>query len=147
VREALWEARRTRDLSPLIADRERARTLFWTVRESGTTQSRLARSAEVKAYAGQLQNESLWAFLDTDLPLRARPRRGEIPFLVLGAEQDAIFTPEEIYTTGRVYRADLQMFQRTGHDMMLEEDWESVARWILQWLEYQGCSPARGAAR
>ena len=65
----------------------------------------------------------------------ARPAQVRVPMLVLGAELDGFFTPAEIRATARAYRAEVQLFPETGHNMMLEPGWRDVARRIDTWLD------------
>jgi alpha-beta hydrolase superfamily lysophospholipase len=37
-----------------------------------------------------------------------------------------------------VYGAQAEIFPNMAHDMMLEKDWESVAKRILDWLKEKG---------
>jgi pimeloyl-ACP methyl ester carboxylesterase len=64
----------------------------------------------------------------------ARPAQVAVPMLVLGAELDGFFTPAEIRSTARAYRAEAQLFPGMGHNMMLEPGWRTVAQRIAAWL-------------
>jgi pimeloyl-ACP methyl ester carboxylesterase len=89
--------------------------------------------AQVQRYFEQLQDESYLGFLDMllDLP---RPKRVKTPMLVLGAENDHIFTPQEVENTARAYRTQAEIFPKMAHDMMLETGWQEVAGRIDNWL-------------
>ena len=94
--------------------------------------------ARVRELFERLQDESYRAFLDLlvlDLP---RPHLVETPVLVLGAENDTIFTPAEMTATARAYGTKPVMFPGMAHDMMLEAGWEGVAETMLAWLHEHG---------
>ena len=94
--------------------------------------------AQVNAHWERLQEESFRAFLDMlalDLP---RPTPGRTPMLVLGAADDTIFTPAEVRATAVAWDAELEIFPRIAHDMMLEPLWLTVAERIAGWLDKTG---------
>jgi pimeloyl-ACP methyl ester carboxylesterase len=122
---AFTKATITLRLGPLVATRALVRDLFFT---PDTAQ---ARVDECRA---QLRDESYLAFLDLLLLARARPRRAQIPVLVLGAGRDGFFTARETRRTARAYATTAVMFPGMGHDMMLDEGWETVADHIHAWL-------------
>ena len=86
----------------------------------------------------RLQDESYVAYLDMLLFARPRPKRVNKPALVLGAEKDALFGPNEVRATARAYGTEAIIFPNMAHDMMLEEGWEEVAGRMLAWLQAQG---------
>jgi len=85
-------------------------------------------------YTARLQDESYLAYLQMimDLP---RPSRITDPVMVLGAADDAIFSPREVTATARAYGTEPVMFESMGHNMMLEPRWRDVADAITAWLE------------
>jgi pimeloyl-ACP methyl ester carboxylesterase len=87
------------------------------------------------SYFPRLQDDTYLGYLDMlflDLP---RPRRiPRLPTLVLGAADDALFTPAEVRATARTYRAKGALFPAMGHEMMLEPGWRAVADTIIAWL-------------
>lgn len=85
----------------------------------------------------RLQDESYLAFIDTMVVL-ARPHRVQVPVLVLGAEQDSIFTAAEVQSTAHAYRTEAEIFSGMGHDMMLDTDWPKVADRIGAWTREIG---------
>lgn len=87
----------------------------------------------LNAYFGRMQDESYFAFLDMlmDLP---KPRRIATDVLVLGAENDTIFTPAEVAATAAAYETTAEIFPGMAHDMMLEAGWQRVADKIIAWL-------------
>ena len=65
--------------------------------------------------------------------------------LVLGAEQDAFFTVDEVRKTAHAYRTEAEIFSGMGHDMMLDTHWLQVADRIDVWLRKGTVSKAAGA--
>jgi len=116
-------------LYPIIATPQLARDAFF---------SPTIPEEELSAYYKQLQDESYIGYLDMlalNLPRPKRVRaRGALPMLVLGAQNDHIFTPSEIKGTARAYGAELKIFPNMAHDMMLESGWREVADTIIAWL-------------
>ncbi|NOY77026.1 MAG: alpha/beta hydrolase [Calditrichaeota bacterium] len=93
---------------------------------------------KVRHYFSRLQDESYRAYLDTmglNLP---RPKRVKTPLLVLGAANDALFSPREVEATGRAYNTRAEIFPNMAHDMMLEDGWQRAADRILGWLNERG---------
>lgn len=81
----------------------------------------------------KIQDESYLGFLDMlafDLP---KPKRGQSPILVLGGEEDGIFTQNEVEKTAVSYNTTPHFFPM-GHNMMLETGWEAVADHIISWI-------------
>lgn len=88
---------------------------------------------KVKRYVERFGAESFRAALDMMFYL-PRPRRIKAPMLVLGAANDVIVRPRAIERTGRAYHAPVKIFPNMAHDMMLEDGWEDVGQYILEWL-------------
>ncbi|MGD8430442.1 MAG: alpha/beta hydrolase [Ectothiorhodospiraceae bacterium] len=90
---------------------------------------------ELVTYARRMQPESQRAIWDMTAGSLPRPWRVEtVPMLVVGAEDDALFTAGEIRSTARSYGADLYMEPGMAHAMMLEPGWHNVAEHIVGWL-------------
>jgi alpha-beta hydrolase superfamily lysophospholipase len=111
-------------LKPFVRTPKLVRELFFTP----TTPPEV-----VDACFRRLQDESYLAFIDTMVVL-PRVRRVQVPVLVLGAEQDTIFTVDEVRRTARAYRTEAEIFPGLGHDMMLDEGWQKVADRIDVWV-------------
>lgn len=90
--------------------------------------------AKVEKYTERFGKESFRAFLEMMFYL-PEPKRVKSPLLVVGAANDAIISPRAIKDTGRAYQAEVRIFPGMAHDMMLEDGWEDVARYILEWLK------------
>ena len=90
-----------------------------------------------RCFAG-LQHESYYAGVECtwlNLPRPARVNR--VPMLVLGAEDDILFSCREVQATARAYGAPVEFFPNMAHMMMLEARWEQVAGRIAGWLDKQ----------
>ena len=85
-------------------------------------------------YFKQLSDESFLAFLDI-LALNTRhPNRVKARMLVLGAQEDVLFTPDQVRATAAAYRTEAVIFPSMGHGMMLEPGWQAVADRIIGWI-------------
>ena len=92
-------------------------------------------AATLNRYYARLENESYMASLEATFFKLPRPAKvGPLPILVLGAENDALFSREEIESTARAYKTEAEFFPNMAHDMMLESGWQNVAKRILTWL-------------
>jgi alpha-beta hydrolase superfamily lysophospholipase len=65
----------------------------------------------------------------------AKPDLVTIPVLVLGAENDIVFTQREVRATAAAYRTEPEIFPEMAHDMVLEPGWASVAERLHTWIE------------
>jgi len=86
---------------------------------------------KLAGYFAALQDESYMAFLDMLLLRLPKPARVKSPMLVLGGENDTIFSVPEVEATARAYGTDAKIFQNMAHNMMHEKDWRAVADYIL----------------
>ena len=93
---------------------------------------------KLEGFFNRMQNESYMAFLDMMLFNLPNPERVKTDLLILGADDDTIFYPDEIEATAKAYQTRSVMFPGMAHDMMLERDWQSVADRILSWLDDKG---------
>jgi pimeloyl-ACP methyl ester carboxylesterase len=64
-----------------------------------------------------------------------KPQFVTTPLLVLGAENDIVFTQQEVRGTAAAYHTEAELFPEMAHDMMLEPGWAAVAERIHAWLE------------
>lgn len=113
-------------LYPLVATPALARENFFSASMA---------DAAVQKYWEQLQDESFLGFLDILALNLPRPKKIVAPMLVLGAENDTVFRPEEIRATARAYNTEAEIFDGMAHDMMLEAAWQLVAEKIMAWLK------------
>ena len=126
---AFIKANLTLSMYPIVETHELAREAFFS---SDTPEEQLQR------YFEKLQNDSYRAFLDMlvlDLP---KTKRIKTPILVLGAENDTIFSRGQLESTAKAYNTQAHVFPGTAHDMMLESTWRDAADKIITWLSEQG---------
>nr|MBS0020514.1 alpha/beta hydrolase [Gammaproteobacteria bacterium] len=89
----------------------------------------------IRTHLPNAEPESQWVLFDMlglDLPPVTPPPN--IPVLVLGAEHDAFITQASVELTARRYGTTAEIFSDMPHAMMLDRDWERVARRMLEWL-------------
>lgn len=116
----------TLSLGPLVSTPELVRDLLF---------SASTPEEQVQSVQRRLQDESYLAFLELVAVARVRTQRvGQVPMLVLGAQNDTLVSPPQLRRTAAAYRAETQFFSDMGHDMMLEAGWRAVADRILGWL-------------
>ena len=89
-------------------------------------------------YYPYIQPESFRMALEAALLNLPRPKRITTPLLVLGAENDRVFTIPEQRKTARAYNTEAIIYPNMAHDMMLEAGWRAVADQILRWLDSRG---------
>jgi len=89
-------------------------------------------------YYAHIQPESIRMALEAAVLRLPRPWRVKTPLLVLGAENDRVFTVAEQQKTARAYHTEATIFSHMAHDMMLEIGWKAVADRILNWLNSRG---------
>lgn len=119
----------TMSLYPLVSTPSLAREVFFSADMP---------AEQVGGYSASLGDESYLAFMDMLVFNLPKPQKVKSPMLVLGAEQDAIFSPGEIQATARAYHTQAEIFPGMAHDMMLEAGWRAVADRILDWLKEKG---------
>lgn len=115
----------TFDLGRLVRTPEQVRSLFFTPRTS---------AAVVEAATARVQSESYLAFLDMLALDRPRPRAVDVPVLVLGAADDAIFTADDVAATANAWGAEHVTLEDIGHDVMLDDGWERAADALADWV-------------
>ena len=90
----------------------------------------------IRKYLPKAEHESSWVMTDmVGLDLPPSLRRVDVPVLVLGGECDAFVAPSAVEVTATTYATQAEIFEGMPHAMMLDRDWEKVARRILNWLE------------
>ncbi|MGZ7033198.1 MAG: alpha/beta hydrolase [Thermoanaerobaculia bacterium] len=113
-------------LKPIFGTPERCRSAFF---------SAFSDDHLVARYTSTLTEESVVAVAEMLFGRRPRvPPVGEPPVLVMGASEDGIFSPRQIYAAAARYGTTPLFVSRTGHDMMLEESWRVTACYIDVWL-------------
>jgi len=84
----------------------------------------------VESTYSQLQNESALA-ISTMIVRPPRPKRVTTPVHVVAASDDAIFTLEEQRDLAVAYGTELQIVANSGHDIMLDTNWETLAQILV----------------
>ena len=83
-------------------------------------------------------HRAIWDMMLFNLPHTARVlanlRHGRDDLRVIGAEHDLIIAPSLVEMTARSYGVKATLHPGMGHGLMLEADWRSVARDIVDWL-------------
>jgi len=92
----------------------------------------------LNGYFSLMQDESYLAFLDMMFFKLPNPEKVSTELLIIGAENDNIFHPDEIQATAAAYDKKPEIFKGMAHDMMLEDGWQTVADRILKWLGEKG---------
>jgi alpha-beta hydrolase superfamily lysophospholipase len=87
----------------------------------------------IQSCSKQLQEESFRAALEGIYKL-PRTKLIKTPILVLAAEEDSVVSINEAKRTAKAYQSKIEIFPTMGHDMMLENEWQSVANCIIAWL-------------
>lgn len=90
--------------------------------------------ADKRRYGSLLQAESPHLQQDMATALVDRPAQIRVPMLVLGAGNDWFLAKRAIRRTARAYRTEAIIFEGMAHDMMLEPDWQRVAKVIVEFL-------------
>ena len=126
---AFLKANVTWSLYPIIGKPELAREAFFSMDIPPDT---------LNDYFSLMQDESYLAFLDMMLFNLPNPEKVSTELLVLGADEDAIFHPDEIEATAAAYGKKPEIFKGMAHDMMLEVGWQAVADRIIRWLNEKG---------
>jgi pimeloyl-ACP methyl ester carboxylesterase len=88
-------------------------------------------------YYARIQPESTIMAVEASLLRLPRPKKVKTPLLVIGAENDRIFTVAEQRKTAQAYNTEVTLYPDMAHDMMLELNWRAVAEQILSWLNLQ----------
>ena len=81
---------------------------------------------EAARFEDRVQEESRRVLMDIggSISFPPLPKR-KLPVLVLGAEKDLLFPPDQVHATAWAFGADATFFPDMGHSMMLQPGWES----------------------
>lgn len=71
------------------------------------------------------------------LPAPPPRQRHDVPMLVLGAADDALFPPWMVRATAAMHGVKAEILPDIGHGMMLDAGWQRVAARIERWLREQ----------
>ena len=81
-----------------------------------------------------LQGESYVAYLQMMFHREFKPKSLNYPAIVIGADEDYIFSPKDIKKTAKRLGADYHIFKGKGHSLFIQEGWEEPADYINNWL-------------
>ena len=123
-------------LKPLVSTTDRVKGLFFSDDVS---------AADLEACAASMGNEAFFAYLDMLFADLCQPSAAT-PILVLGAEADALFSPEATRKVAAAYQTAAVIFPGMGHNMMLDTGWEQVADAIAAWVRVACVRKVRIAA-
>ncbi len=113
----------TWSLWPLVGTKKRTQKAFF---------SENIPDNKLNKYFLLMQDETYLGFLDMLIFRLPSPKKVKTPVLVLGAENDRIFSVKEIKSTAKAYGTEAVIFDDMAHDMMLEENWKDVADYIIK---------------
>jgi Lysophospholipase len=85
-------------------------------------------------YTTQLCSESFMAFLDMLVPQVKITEKSNIPILVVGAENDTIFSITDQKKIATKFKGELIIVKDIAHNMMLDVNHEKVSSLIIGWL-------------
>jgi len=94
-----------------------------------------APSEEIDFCVSHLCSESFLAFAKLLVPAVKINYHRSTPMLVLAAENDTLFSVNELKRTAQKYQADFQVVPNTAHDMMLDNRYPETVNAILNWLK------------
>jgi non-heme chloroperoxidase len=89
--------------------------------------------------------ESPRALLDLMVRLHGGKPVAPARLFVLGSHEDRISAPNDVNATASLYGVTPTIVRGLAHMMMLEREWETAARPILEWLERDVVAPATTA--
>ncbi len=113
-------------LWPLVADPQKAGHMFL---DAGSSDE------ETRKFAAKLTDESWLGFLDMllfDLPRKSATKP---PMLVVGGENDTLFSPTSQHHTARFHDCDCHIVPDAPHDLMLSKHWQVAAGYFRDWLD------------
>ena len=89
----------------------------------------------LKEYQSQAQNESYRAIISMLLN-QVKFKEIKTPILIVGGRKDLIFSEKNLLKlTSKFTNAELLFFDETGHNMMLEKNWSTIADAIISWIK------------
>jgi pimeloyl-ACP methyl ester carboxylesterase len=117
----------TWSLKPLIKSKERIKELFFTDKIS---------EKQLENAFQNVEDESYLAYLDMlflDLP---KPKKINIPILVIGGTADYIFNKKDVLATAKAFYTEGSLFEGEAHNLFMENSWRDAAKVILDFLAY-----------
>jgi non-heme chloroperoxidase len=108
---------------------EEVQTLFFSKEDSVEKIEQLFPKFQHKSY------RAVWDMYWLNLPHREKITT---PLLVIGGEDDVIVPPSVVKSTAQAYNTEAHLFPHTGHAIMFEHTWQTVAHHIMNWLGERG---------
>lgn len=128
----------TLSLFPLVEDPKLSQELFFSKSLSDT---------KAFHYASRLQDESFFAFLGMLILSLPKTKKIQTPLLVIGGGKDRFFPPWEVALTAKAYEVKPEIFANMGHNLMLDEGWENVAKRIESYLSSETVSKTKTVSK
>lgn len=122
----LWQVSLIQHVDPSYANLETARRMGFS---ASMSDAELLRHQE---RFGPESSRAIWDMTVADLVCPWRIDKP--PMLVLGGDQDALFTQRMVRATASAYGVTAEFFPDMAHVMMLEPGWRQVADRILAWM-------------
>ncbi len=91
--------------------------------------------ADIERYTEQIGDEAWHMVFDVVALKLPRPNKVMTPQFIMGAENDNIFSPNEIRKLARAYGTSATIVPKSAHDIMLDTQWKVAADTILTWLK------------
>ena len=88
----------------------------------------------LRAYHAKMQNESYRVYLNM-MFARINYNIIKTKVLILAAENDVVFPPVHMRNLAKKLNCELKFFPDTGHDIMLEKEWEKAAESIDRFIK------------
>lgn len=91
---------------------------------------------EARKYLPMVGPESQRAVAEMAVPnFSLSVRRPSLPALVVGGDHDAVFPASMLHFMASSWNADVHRVEGAGHMLMLDPQWESVAKHMLNWMD------------
>ena len=86
-------------------------------------------------YHSQTQNESFRAIFSM-LYTPVKYKKITTPVLIVGGDHDQIFKMKHLEKlSSKLPKGEVTFFENTGHNLMVEKDWQKVANTIINWIQ------------
>ncbi len=86
----------------------------------------------------QLNNESILVVMQHQPPFWSPPVNVRAPMLLVAGEKDAVCPEPHMRASAEFYHADYYLVPRSGHNIMMDVDYEKTALHIHEWLLDKG---------
>ena len=92
------------------------------------------KEEDIIEYQKKIDSESYLAYMDMLALNLVKTKKIRTPMMVTGAGKDKAVSAESVRKTAKIYNTDPLIFDKMGHDMMLEPDYKEVVDKIIIWL-------------